>query len=81
MATVLRRLRGQPVAVAAFLEAVVALLLALGVVDAALGAGLTGAIAAGLALVQRVVTPVEKVSKVLERPLGEVNDLLKKVKL
>ena len=75
----LGRLTREPVALAAFCEAVVTLLLALDVIEPELGAALTGIITAGLVLVRQVVTPVSKVATVLDKPVDVVNGLLKGV--
>lgn len=76
----IERLRREPVAVAAFCTALVALLLALDVIEPELAAAATGMIAAGLVVVRSVVTPVvtavEKVAAAVEATTGTVTGLL-----
>lgn len=76
----LGRFRGELVAIAAFVEAVVALALAFEWLTPQQAAAATGAIAAFLVLVRGTVTPVAKVAQVIEKPVGAVNELLRGIR-
>ncbi len=89
MSGIVRLLSSRPVIVGNVVKAVVALgaLVGLTATDASSEA-IVGVVVAVLALVAAVtakeqakVTPVEKVARVMQRPLDEVNEVLRKVKL
>lgn len=76
----LGRFKTELVAIAAFLEALVALALAFEWLTVSQAAAATGTLAAFLVLVRGTVTPVAKVARVIEKPIEVANDLLRKVR-
>lgn len=81
----MRAFKNNPVAVSAaivtLIEAILGVLMATEKLEPEIGASIGTAVAAGFGLVRAVVTPVEKVAQVLDKPVGAVNDLLGRVKL
>lgn len=77
----MKQLQNYALAIAALAEAVIAFLLAIGVMSPEVGAAVTGLVAGALTVIRTFVTPVTKVAQVLDQPVGVVNDLLKKVSL
>jgi len=77
----LTRLQPKAIAIAGLLTAITAALMAFQVMSAEVGAAIDGVVAASLVVIRSFVTPVEKVARVLDKPVGVVNQLLKDVKL
>lgn len=69
------------VAVATLIEALIGVAMALEWVSPEVGGSVTVAVTAALAVVQRVVTPVAKVARVLDKPVEVVDRLLERVTL
>lgn len=67
------------VAIATLISAILGLLMAMGIIEPEVGAALGTIVTGSLVLVRKVVTPVEKVSQVLQQPVEVVHDLLKNV--
>jgi len=68
-------------AVVTLIEAILGVLMATEVIAPEVGGPIGTAVAAGFGLVRVLVTPVEKVAKVLDQPLHVVNETLKAVRL
>lgn len=79
MGKMIGKFKTELVALAAVAEALVAVALAFDWISDTQGASLTGAIAAFLVFVRQTTTAVSKVAGLVEKPVGVVNDLLKKV--
>jgi len=77
----LGKIHTHALAVATLAEAVVAFLLAIGVMSPEVGAGVTGVIAGAMLVIRSFVSPVAKTARLLGQPVEAVNDLLGKVKL
>lgn len=80
MSEILSRLRTEPAFVLGIVEALVGLLIAVGVLSSEVGGALALLFAAlGTPVVRQTVTPVGKVAKVLEKSVTETNEILRKV--